>query len=78
MKALDELEAQAELNRARREAWAFVALLADLEQELEDLRERTVRHLARHNDSVSDLDRVTRLARKTASNLDRVRRVHKG
>lgn len=78
MASLQELEAQAEINRARREAWAFVALLADLETELEELRERTVRHLARHNDSVTDLDRVTRLARKTASNLDRVRRVHKG
>lgn len=72
---LESLEREAETNRAKREAWDLVALMADLEQELEDLRERTARHIGRAGDNVAELDRVTRLARKSLATSWKLRKV---
>lgn len=72
---LESLEREAETNRAKREAWDLVALIADLEQELEDLRERTARHIGRAGGDVAELDRVTRLARKSLATSWKLRKV---
>lgn len=72
---LESLEREAETNRAKREAWELVALMAELEQELEDLRERTARHIGRAGDDVAELDRVTRLAKQSLATSWKLRKV---
>ena len=72
---LESLEREAETNRAKREAWDLVALLSDLEQELDDLRDRIGRNISRAGDNVAELDRVTRLAGQSLATSWKLRKV---
>lgn len=72
---LDGLDRQAEQNRASREVWDLVTLLADTEQELQELRERMTRAIREAGEGVPSLDRIAGRARFALSQSWQVRKL---